>query len=174
MNKALEEFYFDWLYAKVMTPEPSHRPYFTLLHTMFKTEFVWILSGDDNRAEDGLELRNEFNYELNLCMDKPWFENGCSILEMLIAFSRRANFQTDIDPSDWFWEFVANLDLTEAYDDAFYSESVITKKLYDFVWRTYKYDGTGGLFPLNNPEEDQRKVEVWYQFCAYISEKDLF
>jgi hypothetical protein len=141
---------------------------------MFKTEFIWIISGDDNRAEDGLNLRREFNDELNLFMnEESWFNSGCSVLEMLISFCSRASFQTDIDHTDWFWEIVSNLDLSDAYDDAFYSESVIAKKLYDFVWRTYAYDGSGGLFPLRHPEEDQRKIEIWYQFCAYISENEM-
>ena len=38
------------------------------------------------------------------------------------------------------------------------------------IWRTYEYDGIGGFFPLTNAEEDQTKVEIWYQMAAYINE----
>jgi hypothetical protein len=38
------------------------------------------------------------------------------------------------------------------------------------VWRTYQPDGRGGFFPLNHPEEDQTKVEIWYQMNKYVIE----
>jgi hypothetical protein len=38
------------------------------------------------------------------------------------------------------------------------------------IWRTYQPDGQGGFFPLAWPEEDQTKVELWYQIAAYIDE----
>jgi hypothetical protein len=38
--------------------------------------------------------------------------------------------------------------------------------------REYDSDGgNGGLFPLNEPNEDQRDVEVWYQMMAYLQER---
>ncbi len=50
---------------------------------------------------------------------------------------------------------------------------VIEDIIHTFVWRTYNYNGYGGLFPLDDPKEDQRKVEIWYEFCAWVEEKDL-
>jgi hypothetical protein len=28
----------------------------------------------------------------------------------------------------------------------------------------------GGFFPLTHPNDDQRKVEIWYQMNAYLDE----
>jgi hypothetical protein len=36
--------------------------------------------------------------------------------------------------------------------------------------RLYTTSGYGGLFPLEEPKEDQRKVEIWYQMMAYLGE----
>ncbi len=50
---------------------------------------------------------------------------------------------------------------------------VIEEIIHNFVWRTYDSTGYGGLFPLDDPKEDQRKVEIWYEFCAWVEEKGL-
>ncbi len=55
----------------VEVPTPS-LTYWKLFRTLYSTEFVWLLSGDDNRAEDGLELREEFLLESNIPDDPQW------------------------------------------------------------------------------------------------------
>lgn len=172
MEESIDELYFNWLHAKATLGAVPSKSYSLLLGVLHDTEFVWLLPGDDNRAEDGRELREEFLDEANLEVDGSWFGAGCSILEMLVAFAYRAEFQTDIRPSEWFWQFVSNLGLSDSYDEAFDAEEV-SARLYDFVWRTYGEDGSGGLFPMENPPEDQRKVEIWYQFCEYLVERQL-
>lgn len=171
MKESLDDLYFNWLHAKVMLNEPPYHSYFRLLYTMYHTEFVWLLSGDDNRHQDGIALRTEFIQQIKLDIDSSWFDEGCSILEMLIAFSKRAEFQTEITSSAWFWELINNLGLSDHYDEAFIEEEV-ENILYDFVWRIYDSDGSGGLFPLKHPSEDQRKVEIWYQFSEYLIDKE--
>ena len=174
MTESLEVMYFDWLYAKVMLSDAPAIPYTKLLQKLYETEFVWLLSGDDNRAEDGLELRSEFLQAAQLDMDLiSDFQFGCSVLEMMIKFAARAEFQTDISPSRWFWEFITNLGLADSYDDHF-DERKVEEILHTFVWRTYGYSGAGGMFPLKSAETDQRKVEIWYQFCAYLLERHFF
>jgi hypothetical protein len=42
--------------------------------------------------------------------------------------------------------------------------------LHDLIWRDYHPDGRGGFFPLQNPDVDQTKVEIWHQLNAYVSE----
>lgn len=176
MNEPIEETYFNWLYSKVAStdvPTPS-TTHWHLLRELHRTEFVWLLSGDDNRAEDGLELRREFYNAMRFTFQEefPWEHVGCSVLEMLIAFSRRAEFQTNIPSRDWFWKFLENLDLHEL-DDAHYDEGFIPyvdDVLDRFIWRTYGKNGEGGLFPLRFTGNDQTKVEIWYQFAEYIDE----
>lgn len=171
-EEPIEESYFNWLYSKVAyvaVPTPS-TSYWILLRNLHMTEFVWLLSGDDNRAEDGKDLRKEFLREANVDQDPPWLTIPCSVLEMLIALTRRAAFETDNTDREWFWIFLENLGLSELNDasnkNQLYEQDVIER----LIWRTYRSDGLGGLFPLQNPEHDQRKVELWYQFCAFLLE----
>jgi hypothetical protein len=170
-TEPLENMYFNWLCAKViynMSPTPS-LTYWNLLRTLHNTEFVWIMAGDDNRAADGLELRREFIFEAETPDDPDWRRYpGCSVLEMLIAFSRRTQHMTAQSARDWFWEFIANLGLQEVNDGHEATPEDIAEILDEFVWRTYDADGHGGLFPLNDPQRDQTELEIWYQFCDYL------
>lgn len=170
MDEPLENAYFNWLVAKVNRvehPTPS-LTYWNLLRQLHSTEYVWLISGDDNRAEDGVELREEFLIESGYPYSGEWEGMGCSVLEMLIAFARRAKFNARKTLHYWFWRFLKNLGLDEANDASNFPPEEIDAILSNFVWRTYKSDGTGGLFPMRNPPMDQREVEVWYQFCEYL------
>jgi hypothetical protein len=174
MDEPIENLYFNWLCAKVLNLKPFEKPdkYWNLLRKLHRTEFVWVMSGDDNRAEDGKELRKEFILQAELPDDPDWrILIGCSVLEMLIAFARRAEFQDETPTPTWFWEFVANLGLDKQTDRDF-DEEYVEMVLDDFIWRTYNPDGNGGLFPIKNPSADQREIEVWYQFCEYLVDQD--
>jgi hypothetical protein len=166
-HEPIEEVYFKWLCAKVEklngppTPSLTHWKLFRILHT---TEFVWFIPNDDNRIMDGLELRIYFLSESRCQDDKDWMAAGCSVLEMLIAFANRAEFMTDEPALEWFWRFIENLNLTRFTEN-------ISNVLERFVWRTYQPSGVGGLFPIRSPRRDQRLVEIWYQFCDYLSDE---
>jgi hypothetical protein len=156
-----------------MSPTPSltYWKLFKILHT---TEFVWLLSGDDNRAADGVELRIEFLLEGDIPDQPDWLSLGCSILEMLIGFSRRAQFVTDVPAKEWFWEFIENLGLKDFNDGSEFDPEEVKTILDQFIWRTYDRNGVGGIFPINGATPDQRKVEIWYQFSDYLVDKDRF
>ena len=171
MSEPVENLYFNWLCAKVQrveVPTPS-LTYWNLLRDLHNTEFVWLLSGDDNRAQDGLDLRLEYTRQSQILYES---DLGCSILEMLIALSKRAAWNTSINYIDWFWIFIENLGLSKFNDAYSPSHLEIEEILYRFIWRTYDYYGRGGLFPLVNPKHDQRKVEIWYQFAEYLIEQE--
>lgn len=178
MDEPIEDEYFNWLYAKVAYRRintPSTR-FESLLYFLHRTEFMWIISGDQNRAEEGQELRRQFLFEVHGESDTSWMELECSVLEMLIAFCRRAQFHTEIPAEEWFWVCMNNLGLGDI-SDAAYSDpnrsSIIGQVIEEFLDRQYAPDGRGGLFPLRNPPEDQRLVEIWYQFCAYLVDQDI-
>lgn len=174
MSRPLEDLYFNWLCAKVTTKKrPSASTHFDLLDVLHCTEFVWVLSGDDNRAEDGKSLRGEFLIDAHIPDDMDWrLHKPCSFLEMMIAFARRAEFDTDVPLSDWFWEFITNLGLYRYNDRSRINLEAIQETLDRLSWRTYLPDGNGGMFPLENPMEDQRNVEIWYQFCGYLVDQN--
>ena len=173
-TEPIESVYFNWLCAKVIKPEmrtPS-QTHWKLLRELQNTEFVWVEVMDENRAADGIDLRQEFVTTTRNESDPSWAYLGCSILEMLVAFSRRASFVTERSSRDWFWAFLRNLGIDHLSDAAFNGHR-IANILDCFVLRTYDYKGQGGLFPMHDPEHDQRKVEIWYQFCEYLVENDI-
>lgn len=175
MDEPLEHLYFNWLCARVLrvvNPTPS-LTYETLFKTLLTTEFVWLLTGDDNRAEDGKELRSEFLIMADLPDEVEWRTIlPCSVFEMLLAFSRRCEFQTDIPHDQWFWEIIDNLGLKEANDASGVEPEEIQDTLRIFLFRQYPPDGDGGMFPLRRPHRNQRHVEIWDQFCDYLVDTD--
>lgn len=171
MDEPLDELYLRWLYSQVgrIRSKPKSKTYWGFLRQLYTMEFVWIVPNDDNRVADGVYLRNEFLDESGISLpDESWMVLGCSFLEMLIALSRRLSFEAEGEPLDWFWHLITNLQLTEWNDTRKFPAEEITEKLNAVIWRTYDPDGSGGLFPLKNPTEDQRCVEIWYQLNAYL------
>jgi hypothetical protein len=176
MDEPIENLYFNWLYAKVASVDVPPTPtlsFLTLMRVLHSVEFVWLVSGDDNREEDGRMLRKEFLTEAYLEADHDWFDYPSSVLEMLIAFSRRAAFEIEFSPREWFWIFLTNLGLNDLNDASLGVAQKTEAVLETFLWRTYSPDGSGGLFPLQQPPEDQRQVEIWYQFCEWLIDQDL-
>lgn len=172
----LDELYLRWLYSKVSSPrvkDPS-RTWWYLLRQLYTTEFVWIVSNDGNRCEEGVDLRQEFIKQTeivkktDIIVDENWMDLGCSVLEMLVALSRRCSFENDGTPSGWFWQLINNLGLGEYNDASNYDPADVDEKLTRFIWRRYRPDGEGGLFPLKHSVIDQRKVEIWYQLQSYL------
>ncbi len=39
-----------------------------------------------------------------------------------------------------------------------------------FLNRKYRANGQGGLFIIDNPPKDLRKVEIWYQMHWYLND----
>lgn len=175
MDEPIEEVYFNWLYSKVASSAMStpSLTYWTLMRDLHCTEFVWSVLGDDNRQADGLDLRKEFLREAYLEQNPNWMSIPCSVLEMMIAFSRRASFDTELSPREWFWIFLDNLGLAELNDASLGISRIVSVVMDTFVWRTYSHDGHGGMFPLKDAEHDQRKVELYYQFCEYLVDQEM-
>jgi hypothetical protein len=172
MREPIENEYFNWLCAKVL--HDRSRTYYTLLLIMHKTEFIIVVPFDRHRAADGIELRQDFIREINAEPDDEWMDLPCSVLEMMLAFSKRVSFQTDLPTDQWFWEFMTNLNLNEFRHVSDSDVPEIERTLHILNWRTYDPRGNGGMFPLSQTDNDQREVEIWYQFCEYLDEKGLY
>ena len=179
-----EHEYFKWL-CGIVGSRQRVRDYGILLLTLHHTDFISYVDHDENRAYDGMELRDEFLEEVGrvdwggLDMDAP-----CSLLEMMIGLARRMDFETS-DPYEddlgydrtafWFWEMIDNLGLSEIDDETYAEEwchDYVETVLQTLVERRYSYDGEGGLFPLSCAGEDQRDIEIWYQMSAYLAERE--
>lgn len=176
MSTPLDEHYFEWLYRQVCSAKVKNpnRTYRNLLWMLYTEEFLWFVPNDDNRVEDGKVLRHEYLQKHDLTPDDvglDWFELNCSFLEVLIGLARRLDFLMNGGQDEWFWEMLDNLDLHK-YNDTVHIPQQEVKRVVDrVVWRTYRYNGHGGLFPLQQAREDQRDTELWYQLNAYILER---
>lgn len=167
-----DDLYLQWLYRQIASvhKNPS-RTYWSIARQLYTTEFIWFIPNDDNRVEDGRELREEFMREEGIDADisQEWLHLGCSMLEMLIALSRRLSFAAEGQPRAWFWHLMKNLGLDEINDAVQpYPEVRVSNVCDRVIFRTYDKNGHGGLFPLQNAQENQQKVEIWYQLAAYL------
>jgi hypothetical protein len=181
-GEPLDERYFAWLYGMIGTRTTRNpaRNYWRIAKQLYTKEFHYFVPNDDNRAEDGRLLRDEFLHEVSSSewrgLVEEWYSLPCSFLEMLIALSRRASYEAFDDGSnsvgDWFWRIVKNLGL-DIYNDSVRGpsrEQDIDAVLEVVIDRSYRPDGDGGMFPLLDPATDQRTTEIWYQMAAYLLE----
>lgn len=162
--------YYHWLTQRIHVP--NGKTYFDLFEIMHNTEFVWMVPNDDNRVQDGLDLRYHFlemtHHRGNL--DKL---GGATCLEVLVALSRRVAFMAtgNKHSHQWAWTLLKNLGLHK-FSDPLTPEKInrVNNILHNLIWRQYREDGTGGFFPLQNPDIDQTKIEIWHQLSAYVTE----
>ena len=170
MTSKIDVQYFEWLISQIDVR--TNRTYIYLFERMHSLEFTWTVPHDDNRVQDGLDLRVEFKHEWNYVRGPNL--DMVTILEVLIALSRRVEFLTSLDARLLAWKLLKNLRLTKMSDPI---NDVKAKKideiLYNLVWRNYLPSGMGGFFPLRYPKEDQTQVEIWYQMNAYVNEMNM-
>lgn len=166
MNQVDYEYY-EWLVSQIHIPNGKN--YGNLFERMHNLEFVWTVPNDDNRVQDGLDLRPEF---LDGRRDKLAL-TVVTFLEVLVGLSRRVAFTAGGDPAKWAWKLLKNLRLHKAHDPWYDEmEQRVGDILDAVIWRTYQPDGRGGFFPLVEPDKDQTQVEIWYQMNAYVIEME--
>lgn len=149
--------------------------YDRLLHHLLETEFTYIIANDINRAEDGKDLRNRFAIEYGYKdLSDSFFEEPCSVLEMIIALALRCEEDIMSDPDEgdrtglWFWTMIVSLGLDDMTDDN-YEYFEVRDHIDIFLKRKYAPNGSGGLFTINDPDIDMRTVEIWYQMHYYLN-----
>lgn len=153
--------------------------YDLLLKYLFNTEFYWLMPMDENRALDGIALRDRFARSRGYSYEEvESILNGpCSVLEMMIALSIRMenDYLFDFDDGDktgqWFWYMIVNMGLGGCTDDKFdkeYVENVVET----FLERAYSKTGQGGLFRTTDQFGDARRREIWVQMCNFVNSLD--
>jgi hypothetical protein len=140
--------------------------------------FKMLVSRDDNRWNDGLDLRDEFlDFIRNRSLDREAERQAhdVSLFEMFVGLAARGRLLTGMEEHEWFAIFIKNLGLDDCSDRAFdlIKRQKVRRALRKFNDRKYRPNGQGGLFPLTMPMRDQREVELWYQMGAYIREHYL-
>lgn len=179
----IDHAYLLWLMNRV-GKDWKGKSYTMLFSVMYETEFYYFIDNDSNRAEEGKNLRTIFANEYSAnTSDAEEIVNDilagpCNVLEMLIAFAEKIDFAVMWNEEDgdrtrlWFWTMVDNLGLLEYSDDVITQDFLngVREKLVIMMDRRYSYNGEGGLFPLEHPQNDQRNVELWYQMQDFMRE----
>lgn len=162
--------YFEWLVSQIEVPR--NRTLGDVFSRMHNFEFVPFIPNDDNRWQDGLDLRSQFSHGVyGHESDGGLNLEYVTLLEVLVALSKRLEFNGGGSASWWAWKLVKNLRLHRFTDPLLAGQDAqIDDILYNLVWRTYEKNGKGGFFPLKNPPDDQTKIEIWYQMNSYIHE----
>jgi hypothetical protein len=164
--------YFGWLVGLIDDGRADH--YSMVLRAAWDMEFIYSIPTDSNRAQDGLDLREVYERETSLALPEL---GPCRVLEFLAALSKRMDYilHDYANPGQtqrWFWQLMTNLRLIDLGDHNTVQQNreIADTVLYTVITRSYDRNGIGGLFPLHNPKEDQRLVEVWYQMHSWIVE----
>lgn len=172
----IEDRYTDWLMQQAMGQD---RSYDELLIFLYNKPFIYSLRMDENRAEDGRELRYIFGEKNGIPLKdiQSGLDSGrdCSMLEMMVGLARRCESQIMVDmeegeqPERWFIVMIKNLGLGNQSNGNFDYEKAdyITDR---FLAHQYSYYGDGSLFSVCNPRHDMRQTDLWYQAMWYLTE----
>jgi hypothetical protein len=165
--------YLEWLSAQITPNRP--RNFEELFYQLSQKEFFYVLAEDNSRIQDVHELRHACFREFDV---KPYVTTDVlgpvSVLEVMVALSKRLAYQTDSDAGQWAWQLMINLQL-DRYSGRISRRLAeeIDGMLDRLIWRQYQPDGVGGFFPLAWPQRDQTDVELWYQMSAYLEEQEI-
>lgn len=165
--------YFSWL-INFVGFERNNEVFSRLFEQLHSIIFTWSIELDENRAKDGIELRDRFMSEFNLPRDYIYELDGpCSVFEMMVALHLRCEetIMTDIQEQGfWFWKMIENMCL-EDMSDNFFDDEYVSHRIGIMMERKYAYNGSnGGMFVIDNPRQDLRKTDIWYQFMWWLSE----
>lgn len=131
-----------------------------------------MVGNDENRAVDGLSLRDEFESsygELDISTDEP-----CSMLEMMVALAiRAADLMYDSGcpdtPKYYFDVMIGNLGLEKMTNFAI-NQAEICATLTNFAERRAGTAGTKLLWKVKNPPKNMNEVEIWSQMQWFLTE----
>lgn len=170
--------YFEWLYSLTSGKRKSNIVSFRkLLTRLHDTDFRYSILRDQNRAEDGVDLRYRFarHHPSNIPTNDivAFLDGPCSVLEMMVALAIRCEENIMDDPSmgdrtaQWFEIMLVNLGLGSMTDNR-YDRQFVDSAINRFLDREYEPDGRGGLFRVRNCDIDMRTVEIWIQLCRFL------
>jgi hypothetical protein len=173
-EERINDEYFEWLCELIDSKRFSkHVSYRKLLMHLHNIEFTWLIPLDDNRADDGVQLRRKYALYRDDLRIRRYLTGPCSVLEMMIALAVRCeecimdNEQMGNRAGQWFWGMIHNLGLSPMNDSKF-DVDFVDNAIARLLNREYEPDGRGGLFTVRNCERDMRTVEIWCQLSWYL------
>ena len=158
------ELYLEWLNLQAGIRINSR-----LGRALHGVQYRYFVQNDVNRAIEGKNLRRIY-VELGGKPAWAYEDEPASVMEVLVAFAQRADdlatgMGIQPDARGWCSLFLYHLGLSGDCS----THDIQTKAQY-WVNRQYTASGKGGLFPLDYPTRDQRRLELWYQLNDYLRE----
>lgn len=127
--------------------------------------------------QDGIDLRYRFAYEkgytneqVSLALNQ---NRSCSMLEMMVALALRGDehilydYETGGKTDYIFKVMLESLDLINETNDRI-DDRYVDYRIDALLNREYDFNGKGGLFTVDNPRQDMRHVDIWYQMNWYL------
>lgn len=173
----LQEIYFNWMSERVFKNPRDIEQYSYLLDALNASMFYFSIPMDENRMQDGIDLRYRFAFEKGYSNQEVEVElsnnRSCSMLEMMVALSIKGDerilydYETGGRADYIFMIMLQSLEFDNMTDDRF-DPGFIDEKIDSLLNHRYNYNGYGGLFVVENPRRDMREVDIWYQMNWYI------
>lgn len=176
----LDALYLAWIEMELLSPSDRDN-YHGLLSHLHDIPFYWTLWSDENRAGDAHDIRsNEFlsfvHYRIKDRIGEIWLGQWAtatpSVLEVLLAISRRWSFYFEKPASFFFAVMLNNLNYQQ------FIGKVLTEPLKDIVrrdmdnWMNHRFppNGAGTPFPINAVLANQSALDIWGQMNSYSLE----
>lgn len=179
MNVRIEADYKEWLIGLACAWCGEQGSYVKLFEHLYSVPFIALLPMDENRIEDGKEVRLRFS---ETSLDYTYrdvyaymYSQPCSVLELMVGLALRVEEQIMFDPEfgdrsgAWFYDMLRSLKLN-TFDDYSYNAESVDYILKVFINREYEPNGEGSLFTLLRISEDMRNIEIWGQACRHFNE----
>jgi hypothetical protein len=177
---SLNDKYFKWLLGILGFKEFTSCRYISMLSYLYSVDFKLtdpIVGHDDNRLNDGFELRADYSNSFTDPDLPDIFGEPVSVLEVLVAFARRIDddimYDGTLHASKWFFIMIDNLGMTNFTDDRLgidWTIDDVEQIINIWMSRQFDFDGTGSIFPVKTTTFDQRNVEMWYQMQEWFNE----
>lgn len=164
--------YCWWIEGLVTSDNHTGDGYSMLIERLYRTDFVWYIRNDENRAADGKHLRRQYADQCGMYISEYFYDPPASVLEVLAALAIRCEVDIMAEPGDehpdkWFWLYLENLGLLK-FNDSNFDALQVDRIVSDWLHRRYDHDGFGGIFPIDGCLIDQRESEIWVQMHQYL------
>lgn len=161
--------YFDWLMDIIGAgPDTNYQGRHRLFFFLFKKEYTWVNPMDENRAIDGMGMRDIFYENTG---KQSGVTGPCSVLEMLVGLIFRMNEDlygeiNEALATKMIVTMLNSMDIFECNDSHFDDEYVCVQ-IDNMMSNNIEPSGKGGLFIVNG-KEDMRDLDIWYQCLRWL------
>lgn len=166
MPASVNSYVYYLMSDKLCMDDDEIKRYNFLTMDLIKIPFRYNHPMDENRYNDGMNLRADFEYETGKFLDSSsGILPGCSFLEMIVALAYKCEHQImrNVDIGDrtkkWFYILLKNLGFDTMTNDNWQYENseIIKNRISD-----------GKIFKFKSKKNENE--EIWKQLMVYLRE----